>query len=292
MNREIAEPVLLAVVAIVALSVAAATLPSATESGGSGEGSLFEGGGDGWLLPAPEPEAEPNVELRTLEWVVALLVVLAGIAFLLYLLVYRREALAEIAGVVGAIALVALIFWLASHLDLSTAGLPGWGDSPAADPSFGSADSPRRSPPVALLFVIGAVLVGAVAILLRGGSIASFGTTSDEPEASEEAAAVGKAARRAADRIETTDDVENEIYRAWREMTELLDVQRPESNTPGEFAAAAVDAGMDPADVDDLTRLFEDVRYGGDEPTEPTERRAVAILRRIESTYAPREADA
>lgn len=289
MDRRTVEPALLAVLAIVALGVAAATLPTATESGGSGEGSLIEGSGDGGFLPTPQPRTDPATVPQVLPWLFAALLLLAGIAFLVYLIRNRREALAQMAAIAGVIALLALVFWLASHLDLGTAGLPGWGTSPLADPATGSDDSAARSPSVVLLLIVGGVLLGAVVVLLRGGSLAILDSTSNEDEPSEDAAAVGRAARRAADRIETTADVENEIYRAWLEMTELLDVARPESSTPGEFARAAVEAGMVPDHVGELTRLFEDVRYGGDEPTEPMERRALAILRRIEERYAPEE---
>jgi hypothetical protein len=101
--------------------------------------------------------------------------------------------------------------------------------------------------------------------------------------------AVGRAAGRAADRIEADGEYENEVYRAWAEMTTHLEVERPESSTPGEFAAAAVDAGMDRDDVDRLTGLFTDTRYGGAEATEQREREAVDVLRRIEATYAGEE---
>jgi len=76
------------------------------------------------------------------------------------------------------------------------------------------------------------------------------------------------------------------VYRAWAEMTAELEVDRPESSTPGEFATVAVDAGMAPEDVDRLTELFEEVRYGGHAPTDDREQAAVETLRRIESRYS------
>jgi hypothetical protein len=69
-------------------------------------------------------------------------------------------------------------------------------------------------------------------------------------------------------------------------MTEPLSVDHPESSTAGEFAEAAVAAGMAREDVDHLTTLFAAVRYGGAEPTPERERAAVETLRRIEATYA------
>jgi hypothetical protein len=68
-------------------------------------------------------------------------------------------------------------------------------------------------------------------------------------------------------------------------MTRTLRVDRPATSTPAEFADAAVDAGMDPDDVSELTELFEAVRYGAEQPTEDHTRRAKKALRRIERTY-------
>jgi hypothetical protein len=138
-------------------------------------------------------------------------------------------------------------------------------------------------------------LLAVVAVLVLTGdhdqTVADGADGEGEDEAADPAdvAAVGEAAGRAADRIEETDDgesFENEVYRAWAEMTDSLTVDHPESSTPGEFAAAAVEAGMDREDVERLTRLFADVRYGGAEATAGREQAAVETLRRIEAAYA------
>ena len=107
-----------------------------------------------------------------------------------------------------------------------------------------------------------------------------------EPENRNALAAVGSAAGEAADRIEDAADVENEVYRAWRDMTDHVDVPDPETSTPREFATAARDAGMDGTHVDALTDLFREVRYGGADATADREARAVDALRAIEDRYA------
>lgn len=53
-----------------------------------------------------------------------------------------------------------------------------------------------------------------------------------------------------------------DVSAAWVAMTESLEVDRPRSRTPGEWADAAVAAGFDEDDVAQLTRTFRDVRYG------------------------------
>ncbi|MFB6138745.1 MAG: DUF4129 domain-containing protein [Halobacteriaceae archaeon] len=102
----------------------------------------------------------------------------------------------------------------------------------------------------------------------------------DDEDATEESAARAVAAE-AADRLEAGADFENEIYRAWWEMVRTLPVRDPDTATPGEFADAAVDAGLDPDAVATLTGLFQAVRYGDRDP-EPRRAEAVAALRTVE----------
>lgn len=149
----------------------------------------------------------------------------------------------------------------------------------------------------AIILVVAAGLLVALVVLYseETRALMGVGTPSDEdPDFEEEYDAralkmLGRTAGEAADRIDESGDADNEVYRAWREMTEHLDVDRPESSTPGEFATAAVGAGMDRADVSDLTDVFEEVRYGGLPPTSEAEERALAALRGIEQSYADRE---
>jgi hypothetical protein len=162
-------------------------------------------------------------------------------------------------------------------------------------------------PAEAVLGVFGVVLVGTAAALYRasgGDTISEI----DEREAEADDADpftprdLAAAAGRAADRLEAHNaDVDNEVYRAWWEMTSLLDVADPDTATPGEFADAAVAAGMGEDDVADLTRLFEEVRYGerdaagearrasnGSGSAATREKVALSVFRSIEHAYGER----
>jgi len=97
---------------------------------------------------------------------------------------------------------------------------------------------------------------------------------------------IGRAAGDAAREIEDDADLENAVYEAWAEMASALHVDHPDTSTTKEFAAAARAAGIEADDVDELTRLFEEVRYGTARPTPVREQRAVDALRRIERHYA------
>lgn len=114
------------------------------------------------------------------------------------------------------------------------------------------------------------------------------GDGSDEPSG-QDLAAIGGEAGEIADRIEAgMEDLDNLVYEAWHEMARRVPVRDPSTCTTGEFAEAATAAGMQPDHVDELTQLFDEVRYG-DAPAAEREDRAVAVLRRIESSYAAEE---
>lgn len=169
-----------------------------------------------------------------------------------------------------------------------TPGEPGGG-------SLGSAAETATSQPSVLLAVVLVVLLLVAVILLYVASaddLVDAQLDEEPPDADDEEtdiAALGRVAGEAADRIEGDEEFGNEVYRAWTEMTEHLAVEHPESSTPAEFATAAVDAGMAPDDVRELTDLFEEVRYGDRAVTEERERRAADALRRIEESYAEAE---
>lgn len=302
-NRTVA--VLLALLALLALGAAAATLDdTATAGGGGGSGSdsgtgvgsgdRIDFGGFNVTESGTAPRL-PDVVGRILAVVLVLIAAFGLYAF------YEEHG---IRGFVTATAIVAgfmlllylLLRGLGGGMDLGgQSGLLGGrrptlpGGAPAGPES---STVPVADPPTTLLVLFGLVLLGAAAMVFRltGDDVAAFDPEEDgapEPDV----AAVGRAAGRAADRIEGDVDVENAVFRAWREMTGGLDVANPDSSTPAEFAAAAVDAGMDREDVAELTGLFEAVRYGGLDADADRERRAVAALRNIERTYADAEFD-
>jgi hypothetical protein len=321
-NRETVGALVLALVAVVALGTVSATLTDVVEpdpsTGGGDDGSATS--------PGTVPDADPGVETgeggldagrespvpsgprggTTLPCYsvgehppVLAAVLLGGVG--LFAGVKRRYDTVAAVGVSSMVGLVGVLaaFVLScptrgrSERDSTGAGI---NESASGESAAGNVAQIVTETPVWLVVLVAVLAVGVavVAASTRGrigavvGAVrASPGDDDEEGTTDEETvAAVGRVAGRAADRIETGVDVENEVYRAWRSMTDHLDVDRPDSATPAEFAAAATDAGFDPADVNELTELFETVRYGGEAATAERERRAVAALRRIESEAA------
>lgn len=284
MERTTAAVGVATLIGIVALAMAAATVTAPTPTVGGGGGGSGTGGG--FAIGQTDP-AFGAVEVPYLREVLVLIGLVLAIVAVAYLFVHRREAFRLVVGIgVLAVVLLGLADLVGRALGPVAAPIANRsGGLPPGDP--GGPAGPATAAP-SLPVLVGLLVLAGVLVALGLRRLADTeAAVSAAP--TERAAAMGRAAGRAADRIESSGDIGNEVYRAWVEMTELLDVAAPESTTAGQFAAAAVDAGLDPGDVDELTELFEDVRYGGRPVTGLEERRAVAVLRRIEAGYA--EAD-
>ncbi|WP_267641028.1 DUF4129 domain-containing protein [Haloarchaeobius amylolyticus] len=187
-------------------------------------------------------------------------------------------------------------------LTLSLLGGGGTGTQPmeTVGVALSEGDPPRPTPPsatdgggswlagLAVLGVLGLLAAGLVLGRTRDPDQSLEPADVDEDDEPEETrAAVAEAAGTAADRLATGDrPVDNVVYRAWHDLTARLAAEDAGADaaaamTPGEFAAAAVAAGMDPDAVAELTAVFETVRYGDADPTTYADR-AQAALRALE----------
>ncbi|APX96476.1 DUF4129 domain-containing protein [Natronorubrum daqingense] len=286
--------------AIVATALVAATIRTPLESGSDGSGSGSDpGDGEGTGQPMTPGSAGDGGVPPFLEYLIYAVLIVLAIAVVWYFLAHRREAVKIVAITLLAVfLLVVIVYTLLQFVSVSGSEVEPMeevlaGGDDESDGTSGSADTDTTISPGPLLVTLAlltAIFLGGV-FLTRGRSESErSGLDANSPTDAESpadvSAAVGTAAGVAADRLESADEFDNEVYRAWREMTEFLEVDRPASSTPREFARAATDAGLDRDDVDELTRLFEDVRYGGEATTQTRERRAIEVLRRIEAEYA------
>lgn len=295
MDRRTLTALAIVVLGVVALGLSAATLtspessPGGSDRSGDAGGSLVENRTD-------EQSSEPP-DIGDVEPLVLLVAGLLVVVSLAYMALYERRWLVAFCVVLAAI----LVFgWAIQDLsfqppvsdstDMRDPGEGGQGgDQEESDGGRGEG-SGSSIPTFLLAGLFLVLLLVAYAVLAR-----TTGGRSEEPTEPDEPAGpetLGAIAGRAADRIETgtnsTTDADNEVYRAWEEMTTQLDTAHEETMTPREFEQRAVEAGMAPEDVSELTKLFEAVRYGGAAVTDDRERRAVTVLRRIESRYGER----
>jgi hypothetical protein len=179
---------------------------------------------------------------------------------------------------------VALTYFLLTNC-AEEGGGGGSGGGPEI-PGGTALDVSVNVPPWAMLGVAGLVLLGAVGLMYRTMSDEEVVTIEEDTDEDADLDEFARAAGRAADRIEEHDvDVDNAVYRAWVEMTDLINVDNPDTYAAGEFATVAIDLGMADDDVNELTTLFNEVRYG-DRDAETREDRALSVLRNIESEYS------
>jgi len=306
-----------AVLAVVAIALAAGILGSTVEvSGSSGlsPGSGGDSGQSGGLFENNESDqATQSLPINFPQQQVSLCVSAAsnpavllglGAAYLLVgsVVARLRTKLLGVAVVMIAVYVTvvgALLLTIGCNPpDLSFDGGGGLGASEIEGDEVGTggddADGPEAIPAVLTVVLLAGALVGVLGVFYLSGrddeESPTAGETTSEPES--DRAAIGRAAGRAADELESAEGLGNAVYRAWAEMTAPLPVDDPESSTPAEFATAAVEAGMPRDEVTEVTALFEEVRYGGSEPSAGRERRAVEALRRIEAAHAGDEIDA
>jgi hypothetical protein len=131
-----------------------------------------------------------------------------------------------------------------------------------------------------LLCAVGAVVVGVVAGRNRdrlrellGALLARLGFGDDDTgETLEET-------------TRSEPDCSNEVTRAWYDMVCCLGLDCEQSKTPDECAAAAVEAGHDPAVVRAITEAFQCVRYGDHPVTDDLVAQARAAAERIREQH-------
>ena len=305
--------VVLVVVCAIAVVLTAATVASPIEggtgAGGSDEGvGVDEGDGDPFGGGFGAGNGDAIFALNGIcgdggfpTGIVAVLAFVVGVAALIG---FQRDGLvgAVATAVVASLPIGTFVLFLFATCvvergeaasDTGFLGGQGSGGGSGLGGAVARLSAPQIAASLLLFLAVGAALVAVVASRGDEEDEEDDWTVPDrdvDHEVEYDLDRIGAAAGAAADRIDADADVSNEVFRAWREMTRHLRVDRPAASTPAEFADAAVDAGMDPEDVGELTGLFEAVRYGGETATDERARRARAALRRIERTYGGEEA--
>jgi len=96
---------------------------------------------------------------------------------------------------------------------------------------------------------------------------------------------IGEEAQLALDELQAGGNLRNTVIRCYYEMSRVLHeqrgIQRDQGMTPREFEDALVQRGLPAQPIQQLTRVFEEVRYGDKEPGEREERMAITSLAAI-----------
>lgn len=301
-SRSAAIPILVGILVVVGIGMTAAALPFAEQAAASdsevvetpeeseqqqGEGPSADPGNMS-VTPSDgdEQKQEPlSTCIEPLSSTGGTMLVTLGFLGIVGLVFQRYNFSAAL--LVGWTALppVALAYFLLTNCAGSSGPSSEGGGRPEIPGEGLALDVSLNVPPWLLLGVVGVVLVAAVGLMYRSVGEEDVVTPEEDIRDEPDLDAFAEAAGRAADRIEEHDvDVDNAVYRTWVEMTELIDVDDPDVYSAGEFASTAISLGMDESDVTELTRLFNEVRYG-DRDAAAREDQALTVLRNIESQY-------
>lgn len=290
----------LVIVATVAVAIVAATIGSVVVFDQDGTPSAGPPGETPW----PEPELDPGdgdgpgegmglaltlvfcIEFLTIPSTIVGLTL--GAFGLMYLVYWRTNLATTLLASSFFVPMATFLYFLLTNCPSGSGGVTGPppGDSPGGTPF----------PTFDLLPAVPAWLIGLIVLAMALVAVGTLVTLTREDESVQtpqhrnrdpepDAADFARAARRARQRIQEANvPVDNAVYQAWLEMTGLLAIEQPETTAPEEFADEAVNAGLARGDVEALTRLFTEVRYGRRD-AETREARAVEILQSIEETY-------
>ena len=159
--------------------------------------------------------------------------------------------------------------------NIGESGGGGAGGSGGFDSQDSSGSSSGSIPPL----VVVVALVGVAAV---GVGLIVWATSNDELPA-DTVPAVTETTEVDDTHSEPTTSVEptNVVYQAWWEMAQQTAISHTASRSPAEFETAAIDAGMNPEAVTELTHLFRMIRYGQSSVTDDAERRATAARDRL-----------
>ncbi|HEY3227995.1 MAG TPA: DUF4129 domain-containing protein [Roseiflexaceae bacterium] len=239
-------------------------------------------------LPTGAPVPAPAVDPRPPGWL-SIVVTLLVLASLLYLVIglilsraFRRQLLVR--------AISMLIFIMLAYLVLSALrGNPILGDRPpdatpvpppppSAEPFPAFVANPAPWLIIVVSAILAALLIGGIWLLWRRTRVPPPPLTrlADEAQA-------------ALANIQAGADLRDAVLRCYREMGQILSeqhgIERPRGTTPREFEEQLAAVGLRDEHIQQLTRLFERVRYGARQANEREEREAVVCLTAIVQAY-------
>lgn len=303
--------------AIIAISLAAATLTSPTAVGGIGTGdenNPSEGlqspadqpGGPGFSISFADGPAgdlgsvAPLINLPCFEFLAddqfltGALITLVILAYILYKIAGVLVPIGLYVVAAAPVILLYRIFTACVPVDQSQVALFSLGSSTVANatsislplPGLGGAETAAGTvePTSVFLFILlGVGLLIAIIILYEstGDDVQSNVTPRTSTGIPWQISTKSVESSQSLPHIENSVIADNKIYQAWKKMTEDVDISRPNSSGPREYARKAIEEGKHPGAVERLTALFEETRYGTKQPSPESETEAEEALEEI-----------
>ncbi len=240
-------------------------------------------------LPTIEPGTALSLDPTTISFWQTLLAFIS-LALLIYLAIalilsakLRRELLRRILTTLACILLIHLILNLLRGMPRVADGALTGPAAPPAQPAVGEPFPTFVAQPapwlvLAISVLLAALLIGGIWFVWRRGRAQKPALVQLADEA--QAALV---------ELQAGGDLTDAVLRCYREMSRVLREQRgiarPRDATAREFERQLATVGLRDEHIQQLTRLFERVRYGPRRTSEREEREAVACLAAIVQTY-------
>lgn len=303
--------------AIIAISLAAATLTSPTAVGGIGTGdenNPSEGlqspanqpGGPGFSIALDDESSDnfgsisPLISLPCLEFlthdqfIMGAIITLVIIAYILYRIAGLLVPIGLYVVSAAPVILVYRILTSCVPVEQTSSSLFSFTDGEVANstsislplPGLGGADTAAGTVEPTSVFLFVLLGIGLlIAIILLYESTGDDLSSDPTPRST-----TGIPWQISTKSVESTGTLphqvnsvaaDNKIYQAWKKMTEEVDISRPKTSAPREYAEKAIEEGKHPGAVERLTDLFEEIRYGTRQPTPETETQAEEALEEI-----------
>lgn len=278
---------LVALVALGALLILAATLPDAVLRSGAAPFPIFESG---------EPVEPPEFVLPAAFLDILVIVVWSLFLISLGYLIFDRERRRTFPKLV--VQIMYMLFWALLFVFILQTGIPEESEA-VEEESTAPADLPAATmenpgleeqleefvitaePPAVVEIIVTTLFLTGLAALLYFG----WRHLRTQPPPSPALADLSRLSQLAIDEIRQGQQLEEVILRCYREMARTVatqrGVQRGRGVTPREFEQALAHSGLPPRPVQRLTRLFEQVRYGDYTPGHRDRLEAVDSLQAI-----------
>ena len=245
---------------------------------------------------APEGGPVPNINLdllwQALIWIFFALIPLSIIAAFIWPENFKYALIRAVSLVLLLVLLAFSIHALKDFIEQFLAALQGLRHQGMASSGPGGGEGLTLSPTHAPGWAVFPFLLGGLALLvLLGWWLRRIWLSGRMGSSLEELSALAGAA---AEELAAGGDLKNVILRCYRRMSETLSERQhvpfQEAMTAREFEQQLHRAGVEDEHVTQLSRLFEEVRYGGRVSGPLEEQRALRCLRAVERAYGPEEA--
>jgi hypothetical protein len=211
---------------------------------------------------------------------VVFLAILARLLFFYYKMIKQMKwkdwwfILSILLGILGVSGILFVLFYFSLHSLNSVIVKTPW------PTPLQALKSPLGPAPVILLWIVGFFLAGLTAIIGY-----RFFTSKSRTEAGGASHLIELEALRAKEAIQSGQDFKDVITRCYRQMCLALEqerkIEREKYMTVEEFENLLESAGAPQKSVRELTRLFEDVRYGNWNPGSGEEQKAIRCFEDI-----------